>query len=495
MLPPVIRGEAKMQGRLGVVFAGLAAAIACAQAGVAAPRDTVAPSSGRQARSELVWTKAVAPEVTRYRYRYGPLLAAPGHNLILVGPAPIEKPAGDGYMARVRPDLVDASGKVPPIEQVHMHHAVMLNLSLKDTTYPSLPQRFYGFAEEKTIGQFPRPYGYPVASTDVWAINYMLHNETPEPKVVWIQYDVDWVPASSPTGRRMKPARPLWIDVQNGKAYPVFDALRGEGRGGEMTYPDGVVPSPYGRGPKLNEWKVDRPGTIVAAAGHVHPGGLWTDLSVLRGRRRVHVFRSSAKYFDPNGPVSWDMAMTKTPLPWRVGIRKGDVLRVSATYDTKHASWYESMGLMLLYIADDRSGPDPFKHRVKTTGKVTHGHLAAANNHGGRPTGLADPRKLANGSTVASGVGIGDFTYLPGDLSAGGAMELPPVASAGTPLRFGNFDAGGSIFHTVTACRAPCNRSTGISYPIANGRFQFDSGQLGYGPTGLSAAKNRIDWT
>ena len=74
-------------------------------------------------------------------------------------------------------------------------------------------------------------------------------------------------------------------------------------------------------------------------------------------------------------------------------------------------------------------------------------------------------------------------------------MELPPVASAGTPLRFGNFDAGGSIFHTVTACRAPCNRSTGISYPIANGRFQFDSGQLGYGPTGLSAAKNRIDWT
>src|SRR5438105_14065334 len=152
MLPPVIKGEAKMQGRLGVVFAGLAAAIACAQAGVGAPRATVAPSSGRQARSELVWTKAVAPEVTRYRYRYGPLLAAPGHNLILVGPAPIEKPAGDGYMTRVRPDLVDASGKAPPIEQVHMHHAVSRNLSRKDTTYPSRPQRISGVGQGEADG-------------------------------------------------------------------------------------------------------------------------------------------------------------------------------------------------------------------------------------------------------------------------------------------------------------------------------------------------------
>ena len=106
-------------------------------------------------------------------------------------------------MTRVRPDLVDASGKAPPIEQVHMHHAVMLNLSQKDTTYPSLPQRFYGFAEEKTIGQLPAPYGYPVRSTDVWAVNYMLHNETPDSREVWIQYDIDWIPASSALGRTM----------------------------------------------------------------------------------------------------------------------------------------------------------------------------------------------------------------------------------------------------------------------------------------------------
>src|SRR5439155_2977141 len=282
--------------------------------------------------------------------------------------------------------------------------------------------------------------------------------------------------------------------IQNGKAYPVFDALRGEGRGGRLTYPDGVAPDPYGRGPKLNQWRVDRPGTIVAAAGHLHPGGLHVDLSVLRGRSRARVFRSNAKDVDPNGPVTWEVAMTKTPLSWRVGVRKGDVLRVSTTYDTSRASWYESMGIMLLYMADGTRGPNPFKHRVYTTGAITHGHLAAANNHGGRPTGLPDPRKAPSGATVDNGVAIEDFTYLPGDLSASGTFADPPVIKRGQSLRFGNFDASASILHTVTACRAPCTGSTGVSYPLANGAKQFDSGQLGYGPTGFTAAKNRPDW-
>src|SRR5438874_2812577 len=143
-----------MRHRHGVLAAAAlgAAALLC---GAGAPAASPSSTSATQATSQLVWTKRIAPDVTRYRYRYGPLFAAPGHNLILVGPVTIDKPAGDGYLTRVRPDLVDSSGKAPPIEQVHMHHAVMLNLSRKDTTYPSLPQRFYGFGAEKTIGQLP----------------------------------------------------------------------------------------------------------------------------------------------------------------------------------------------------------------------------------------------------------------------------------------------------------------------------------------------------
>ncbi|HEX8073590.1 MAG TPA: hypothetical protein VF545_01280 [Thermoleophilaceae bacterium] len=482
--------------RRGIGSASAALVVVAALAGApgtqAGSLPPVRPPAG--ATSHLLWTKKVSPGVIRYRYRYGPLVAAPGHNLILVGPATIEKPPGDGYMTRVNPDLVDAGGATPPIEQVHMHHALILNLSQPDTTWPSLPQRFYGFAEEKTVVDMPEPYGYPVKASDVWAVNYMLHNETSDSKTVWMQYDLDWVPAQSARGSKMKPVRPLWIDTQNGKPYPVFDVHRGSGGDGRLTYPDEARPDPYGSGPKLNEWRADRAGTLVLTGGHLHPGGLWTDLDVVRGGRRAHVFRSDAKYFDPNGPISWDLAMTTSPETWRVGVKKGDVLRVSTTYETRRANWYESMGLMLAYMSDEANGPDPFAHEVQTTGEITHGHFASANNHGGKPTGLPDARSLPDGATVDNRAAVEDFTYLPGDLSASGAFGAPPVVQPGEALDFGNVDASGGIGHTITACRAPCTSSTGISYPLADGPIEFDSGQLGYGPPGYTAAVNRSNW-
>jgi len=89
---------------------------------------------------------------------------------------------------------------------------------------------------------------------------------------------------------------------------------------------------------------------------------------------------------------------------------------------------------------------------------------------------------------------VADFTYLPGDLSSSSVLGRPPVVARGSSLHFANYDSAGSILHTVTACRAPCNGSTGVSYPLANGRIQFDSGQLGYGVPGYTPAVGRISW-
>jgi plastocyanin len=233
---------------------------------------------------------------------------------------------------------------------------------------------------------------------------------------------------------------------------------------------------------------------LLMTAGHVHPGGLWTDLYLDRGTDERHIFRSVADYFDPNGPVSWDMSMTATPADWMVQVRKGDRLRLTATYDTELASWYESMGIMLVYIADGDFGHDPFKEQVKTTGEITHGHLAAAGNHGGAATTIPDPAKRPNGQTIANGIAIAGFKTMPGDLSEGGVFGAPPMVPTGGRLRFGNFDSSAQIFHTVTACREPCTATTGVSFPLANGDVEFDSGQLGYGPGGFTAAAERSDW-
>src|SRR5258706_1670125 len=109
------------------------------------------------------------------------------------------------------------------------------------------------------------------------------------------------------------------MDVQAGHAYPVSDVKKGAGRNQRFTYPD-QARDPYAGGPRLNEWKVDTPGTLVSTAGHVHPGGLFTDLELVRrgataararrGRAAPvrgspphsgRPFRSVGHYWDPRG--------------------------------------------------------------------------------------------------------------------------------------------------------------------------------------------------
>jgi hypothetical protein len=470
---------------LGLLIASVCVAVLASGSAGPAGADPPLPEPGALG--------PLSSDVQHLHFKYGPINIAPGQNLILVGPVTIEKPAYDGYVVGFRPNLVRADGSVPPIEQIHLHHAVWLDLSRQDVTSPGLPgQRIAASGEEKTASRLPAGYGYPVRSSDVWALNYMIHNETPNPDVVWITYDVDYVPANTPLGHRLTPVRPVWMDVQNGQAYPVFDVHRGTGRHGRFTYPDDSLTAP-----RRNVWTVDQPGTLVWVAGHLHPGGLWDDLTVQRGRRSRLIFRSMAHYWDPNGPVSWDVAMTASRPRWRVALRKGDRLRISTTYETRLASWYESMGIMIAWMAPpDRRAPDPFRRprAIPITGTITHGHLPEASNHGGSQTGLVDPKTLPGGQTVLNGIGVSAFRYLPGDLTFAGGLQNPPVFHDGQQIHFGNFDAAGQIYHTITACREPCTGSTGISYPLANGPVDFDSGELGYGPTGFTAAANRVDW-
>jgi hypothetical protein len=244
--------------------------------------------------------------------------------------------------------------------------------------------------------------------------------------------------------------------------------------------------------------------TLVAAGGHVHPGGLWVDLKSSRGADTKTVFRSEAKYYEPAGAVSWDASMTFTKPSWRVAVRKGDTLSVSSTYDTTRASWYEVMGIIdPLWYTTDRTvaGVDPFARAVDWHGVVTHGHLAENDNHGGSGTRpFTDVTALPRGSHSPT-VGIEGFVYAHGDLTGtGGARSRPPTVTQGRSLTFRNLDSpkgqdpNRAIYHTITGCKAPCDRRTGIAYPLADGSATFDSGELGYGPRGNTAAANRVEW-
>jgi plastocyanin len=218
------------------------------------------------------------------------------------------------------------------------------------------------------------------------------------------------------------------------------------------------------------------------------------------------LFRSEAHYYEPAGAVSWDVAMTATRPDWRVRLQAGDVVSVNATYDVRKASWYESMGLFPLMVttANDPAAKDPFvdeaavKAMYDEGGILTHGRLPEnIDVKANKDLKLPDPRKLrSKGRRVPKdGLEINGFGYSVGGYSAFRGFPTssirPPVVKRGSTVTFTNIEAlpqmsdTEQVWHSVTSCSAPCNRGSGIGYPLAGGPIKFDSGQLGYG-TGLS---------
>jgi len=223
----------------------------------------------------------------------------------------VPKPKVDGYITAVYPNLVRSTGVVPRVDVIHLHHGVWVNLGsggrggkregrgrtgakpASKSAASDVGDRgafgrelFFASGEEKTTMILPKGYGYKYKASDKWLINYMLHNLLPSTDKVWITYNMDFIPATAPGAKDIKPARPVWMDVEKGQIYPVFDVLKGSGKNGRYTFPDDAT-NPYGTGKKLNTWTVDKDSVLLATAGHLHPGGIHTDRRpTSSGRRR-----------------------------------------------------------------------------------------------------------------------------------------------------------------------------------------------------------------
>lgn len=438
-------------------------------------------SAYRAAKKNLplsTWTPPAGAQVLHYKF--GPMTIKPGQNLINVD-IQKQRPNVDGWVVGFRPGLVYAdNGKSPSVDVVHLHHAVWL---VGDPGGPLKPT--FAAGEEKTYFDSPPGFGWRYTTKQTWIINHMIHDLTPTPQKVFITYTLYFIPDTAPQAAGMTPIETQWMDVQGVKPYPVFNALRGKGKKGRFTYPDMDKSAYKADGVVRNRWTATHDGTMVVTAGHLHPGGLYIDLDVTRNGRTVRVFRSRANYFEPVGAISWDVAMSATGPNWRVAVKKGDVLSVHATYDTSRASWYEVMGIMVVGITPTPDGGvDPFTGKVDQADYLTHGRLPENIDRGVRkPAGLANPLRLRNGPFVDK-VTIKNFLYSQGDLSMPGMKGLPPTIRQGQQIEFVNKDAPlTERFHTITACRAPCNLTGGIGYPLADGPRTFDSGELGYGPT------------
>jgi len=531
----------------------------------AVPASACTPTSSYE---QDLWNQSASAEFgsacKRIHFRFGPLYVKAGQMDAVVQPVTIEKPAYDGYITRFRPDLQNADGTVPDIVDVHLHHGTWLNLSPQYGNGP-----FFAAGEEKTILDFPRGYGMPVNRADTWLLLYMVHNQTPQPRVEYVTYDVDFITKAAGDAGGIDVVKPIWLDVQrnpitasapNRSAYPVFNAQRGFGHVDATTgrmvcsWPRencarfdsfGAVTPQQGQPANVGgaDWVVPAgmAGSIVGLGGHMHPGGVSDDVSLVRNGVEKPIFTSQSipwSRIDHNsagGPRnSWDFSMTVTgtPLGWKVAIKPGDVVRLNATYDTQDASWYENMGIVMAFVAPNDTHlpkatdvfdpsvtidpgvstlatvppgmPPPTCTPSATTlclgGMVTHGHMHEAERYGGCPAsgcGVVDDKAGPITNTlVASG-----FTYTTADLGVVGAAGIPRLR-AGVPAHFYNADSGADVWHTFTLCTkgssVACDGGTGLSYPLASGGSgqatdvtDFDSTEIGIG-TFYSSARGQI---
>lgn len=432
------------------------------------------------------------PGMKTITYRYGPIRVTPGDNEIYTSYS-VPSPKVPGYITRFEPNLVRVSNNsVPSVETLHLHHAGWAING--DISFSS--------GEEKTVIQYPRGFGLKISGGENWGLVYMLHNQVSKPEQVYLTWQVDFVPESSPAS--VRPAYVRWMDVNNTAPYGVFDALRGWGKGGKYTFPDDAQGAEKRKLGDNQSWTVDEDVTLVYSVGHLHPGGLYTTMYATRGGRKKQLFRSRAKYFGTRAPISYDMALASTPPDWKVKLKKGDVVSISSTIDTSRYSWREQMGIMpaVVYRGHDVGGVDPFSSgaKVPQQGVFTHGSLPENRNLGGNSTSLSDPRSLPDGPRLSGPIAIRNFRYQFGDMSATGLTQRPPVVSPGQRLSFVTEDSplgrtGSSAFHTVTACRAPCTATSGAAYPLSDSRVNFDSGQLGIGATETTPASGRLGWS
>ena len=136
---------------------------------------------------------------------------------------------------------------------------------------------------------------------------------------------------------------------------------------------------------------------------------------------------------------------------------------------------------MVAYMADGEPGRQgPVQEAGRLPGKPTHGHLRENRNHGGEKTGLPDPRKLPRrpGGGRRPGRHPG-LQVRRGRPQPRRADRNPPVIQRGQAVTFRNLERGKRLYHSITSCKAPCNRKTGIAYPLADSKVQFESNTLG----------------
>lgn len=268
----------------------------------------------------------------------------------------IPKPSVDGAITHFDVDMVDAAGRAVPIKRLMLHHIVFIKLGGRESTcsqftsfddkrtFPGVAERFFAAGEERMEVDLPPGYGYPYKTTDSWAMTSMVMNHRAVPDKAYVQYRITYE-----TGP-VTPVKPVWLDVENCRADPVYDVRGGATRDDEKTA----------------TWTAPEAGRIVAGGGHVHGGGRALRLSqpgcgdrTLFDSRPLwgtpeHPFYNVRPVLHEPGPVSMSGTLSATGFP----VAAGEQVKLTSIYDGTRPHT-RVMGIMITYFAPDAAVTQP----------------------------------------------------------------------------------------------------------------------------------------
>jgi hypothetical protein len=298
----------------------------------------------------VAFVLAVAPAQAKqrtYTLRYGPITMGGFNVKYPRGAVPV--PKANGNIIRMHARLVDARGRRVTIRDVMLHHIVFHRRRHSEVRGPCTNQRaepFYGTGEENQSLILPPGYGYRTRATDHWRMASMLMSHSLRTLDVYIQYRV-----TIDDSPGLVPVRAFWVRA-NGCSHGIGYGVAGGG-------PPGAVDR------RSYRWRVPVNGRIVAAGGHLHGGAedMWLTQPSCRGRRLLDttpafarpqhlVYRARPILHEP-GPIDTRWFSSRSGIP----VRRGDTLRLNATYDAEKP--HTVMSIMHIYVAPARGAPKP----------------------------------------------------------------------------------------------------------------------------------------
>jgi hypothetical protein len=265
--------------------------------------------------------------------RYGPFALPAGtseqpgmvHNKVALA---VQRPCLDCYITSFTPDLVYPDGTRATMDAGAMlHHFVLTSQFRSDATCGNTwlglaGERFFASGDERTAITFADGYGYRVRWYDSWNLLVDLMNHSTTAQTVYVQVTYTYRPAWESVRR----LRPVWLDID---------------QCGDSEYS-----IPAGFSERSWDWKVNVPGNVIAAIGHLHGHGIAVE-ATNESRGGTSICKSIATLHPTD--VHRVLAMSTCTGDPLASVKEGDTVRLHSMYQSTHPA-DDVMGIMLMYI-------------------------------------------------------------------------------------------------------------------------------------------------